>query len=522
VPIAPEQALQELARRAAAQQKAGGVVAAIRAELFDKQVAFLDDRARLKGMLCTRRSGKTAISPRMAVITALQNPRALIRIWAQVRLRAKQLVWQELLFLCARHKIPVYAHETELTLRFNNGAEIRLVGADKDKDAQRKRGDATTLEVVLEAQSWGPFLRSLVEDVAGPSLFDNKGTLCLEGTPGPLPTGYWFYVSGENDKDTRWISRGQQVEGELVGAGWSLHRWSLLDNPMMPRWRGRSDWREEAKRAVKEERDARGWSETHPTYIREYLGRWVRDDSALYYAFDERRNTFDPSTHQPWGEGWNHVLGLDIGWQDATALVAWGFHREDPTLYEAFSWARSGVLVPDVIGQLESLRGLGLNIVKQVADIGGGGRLYVEDMQSRFGVHFEDAQKSKKYDHVLIFNGELLSGRIKLQRGSQLQLEMAALPKDPDWDPLSGKPPGEDPRFDNHCCDAGLYSQRAAWNYLSKKTVPKPKLGTLEELEEREKNYVAELVLKEERKKNPDLYAELPPPTDFWSEDPYA
>jgi hypothetical protein len=45
-------------------------------------------------------------------------------------------------------------------------------------------------------------------------------------------------------------------------------------------------------------------------------------------------------------------------------------------------------------------------------------------------------------------------------------MELAALPKDPDWDPDSGKPPGEDPRFNNHLCDAGLYSWRKALNFI--------------------------------------------------------
>jgi hypothetical protein len=45
---------------------------------------------------------------------------------------------------------------------------------------------------------------------------------------------------------------------------------------------------------------------------------------------------------------------------------------------------------------------------------------------------------------------------------------MVQLPTDPDWpDPEKPeRPPSEDPRFPNHCCDAGLYAFRAAWHYV--------------------------------------------------------
>ena len=475
----PRLAIEELARRGTSLAKSATIVEAIRDELFEQQLQVWDDPSRLKAALCTRRAGKTELWTRYATAKALENPGKLIRIWAQTRLRVKQQLLVPFKHLCARHKIPVEIHETELSIKFDNGAEIRLVGADRDQQAQRKRGDATILEVVLEAQSWGPFLRSLVEDVAGPSLFDNQGIMCLEGTPGPLPSGYWYCVSGENDVDSRWTSEGVEIEEELVGAGWSMHRWSLLDNPMMPRWRGLPNWRERAKVAVREEREAKNWTETHPSYIREYLGRWVRDDSALYYAYDAKRNSYSLEDIQPWGPGWTHCLGLDIGWQDATAITVWGWHENDPHLYEAFSWSASHILADEVVKQIEALNARGFNIIKMVADVGGGGRLYVEDVQKRFGVSFEAAEKTKKFDHVLIYNDQLRSGLIKIQKGSALTQEIICLPKDPDWDPKEGKPPKEDPRFANHVSDSSLYALRACFNYAFKEKEVKPTPGTV-------------------------------------------
>jgi hypothetical protein len=473
VSLDPRDILVELARRQQAAQDAGGVIERIKAELFDKQVALLEDPSRNKAALCTRRAGKTSTWSRYAVIECLRRPGALVRIWAQARLRAKELLWNELRDVCARHSITVDTHETELRVTFANRSEIRLVGADKDKEAQKKRGDKTSLEIVLESQSFGPFLQKLVEDVIEPSLFDLRGTVCMEGTPGPVCAGYWFYVSGDDEEVRRWTSKGREVkDGEAVhtlGANWSCHRWSLLDNPHLPH----------AKEELAALKKKRHWTDDNPTWLREYQAKWVNDTRALYYRWDSVRNSYNLHEKQPWGPGWSHVLGWDIGFDDAMALVVWGWHENDPTLYEAASWAESKVLSDTVVERIREFQQR-FNVVKMVADTGGGGRLFVEEVQSRYGLVFEPAQKQNKYEHVVLMNNDFLTGRIKTLPSSAYSWDVARLPKDPDWDPDSGRPPQEDPRFPNHTTDAGLYAWRYAYNFLSELDTPEPKVGTQE------------------------------------------
>ena len=488
---------EEIARRAVERQKAGVVSSAIRAELFAEQLAFIDDPSRNKAALCTRRAGKTSMWARYCTMRCLEHPRALIRIWGISRLRSKQLLWQEFLDVAARHKVPIKTHETELTIRFANGSEIRLLGADKDKEAQKKRGDKTLMEVILESQLFGPFLRTLVEDVAEPCLFDLQGTMCMEGTPGPVPTGFWYWVTGdESAPDTgTWTSKGMTVptggkdengndEKEMVGAGWSCHRWSLLNNPKIPRWIGNPDWQRVAAEDMVALRRKKGWTLETPTYRREYLGRWVKDDGVLFYKFNDVRNTFTLAETKPWGPGWNHVLGWDLGFRDDMALVAWGWHSSEKVVYEAASWSKAGARAEEVMEQIQRWEKLGFNFLAKVADTGGGGRMYVEDVMSRYSQVFEAAKKTEKVEHVRLMNDELLSGRIKLQRGGEYSMEMASLPKDPDWDPYSGKPQGEDPRFPNHKCDAGLYAFRRVLAHVDFQQEEVPE--TIEELAERE------------------------------------
>lgn len=464
----PRRAAEELARREASLVRASGVTKSIRGELFDKQIAFMDDENRNKAALCTRRAGKTSMWARYCTIVALEKPKSLIRIWAINRLRAKQLLWQEFLDVAHRHLVRVKTHETELTIRFENGSEIRLLGADKDKEAQKKRGDKTRMEVILESQLFGPFLKTLVEDVAEPCLFDLQGTMCMEGTPGPTPTGYWYYISGSDQSPTgSWISPGMLIptgaknevgedEKELVGAGWSVHRWSVLDNPHLPH----------AAAELAAIRKKRSWSIDTPTYVREYRGQWVKDDGVLFYKFNEGRNTFTLSDVKPWGPGWTHVLGWDLGFRDDMALVAWGWHPSKRELYEAAAWSKPGARAEEVMEQIQKWEAMGFNFIAKVADTGGGGRMYVEDVMSRYSQVFEAAKKTEKLEHVRLMNDDFLTGRIKVQSGGAYALELSALPKDPDWDPYSGKAPGEDSRFSNHLCDAGLYSWRRALAHL--------------------------------------------------------
>ena len=484
--------LAEVARRDAERAQVEGLCQQILGELFDKQIDFVNDLSRDKGALCTRRAGKTSMWSRYATVVGLRNPRTLIRIWGISRLRAKQLLWAEFMYLLKRHNVPLAKepNETELTIFLGNGTEIRLLGADKDKEVQKKRGDKTILEVVLEAQLFGPFLKALVDDVVGPCLFDLKGTLCLEGTPGAVCAGHWFTVSGGNDFASRW--QGPD--------GWSMHRWSVLDNPHI------EHRYEELERLKAKKR----WADDNPTYLREWCGRWVNDFGALFYKFDPVRNTYDPKTFQPWGPGWIHTLGWDLGAIDDMALVVWGYHPQHAELYEAFSWKKPGASADEVMTQIKKLRERGLNITKMVADTQGGGKMYVEEVMRRFSETFEPAKKNEKVEHVILMNDDYRGGFIKLARGSALAEEVQTLPIDPDWsaEAVHEKPPHEDSRFPNHCADAHLYAWRACMHYMHREVKPKPNYGSSEWNRQKEAEIVKALAKGHEAQQNVQTWLE--------------
>lgn len=460
--------LRQIHTRFATRASLSSIAAAegILATRFQQQVQFIGSKFRRKAAFCTRRAGKTECVAAYLLTTGLLHRDSLCIFVAITRLRAKQLVWDALKKMAAQFNLcdAKAFNETELTVRLANGSIIRLTGADKIKEADKKKGDKARLVMIDEAQLFpAEVLKYLVEDVYGPSLEDLQGTLCLSGTPGVVCAGYWWDVT--------------QPDRLRRAPGWEVHEWSVLDNPYMGHMRAR----------LPEIKKERGWTDDNPTWLREWCGRWVNDASALFYKFDPSRNTYDElplvdPLGRPVSSGdWQHVLGWDIGLDDAMALVVWGFCQRLPNLYEVHSWAESGVTTPAVMERVRALEQQ-FSIIARVADTGGLGKLIVEEQRQREGMHFEAAKKTEKYSHVELMNDDLLSGRVLLMRGSVLAQEMSVLPKDPNW-PKPGeernKPPREDPRFPNHACDAGLYGWRKAQHWLFTPEQKLPEAGSI-------------------------------------------
>lgn len=488
--VTKREALLEQARRKQAAELAEKTVKEIRKELYDRQIEIMDDPAMNIAVVGTRRAGKTETWPRATVCTALENPGCIVRIWAASRMRCKELVWLKLLDVCNRHLIKVKSHETELRITFDNRSEIRLVGADKDKEAQKKRGDKTMLEIILESQSFGPFLEKLVEDVVEPSLFDARsargtegrpmqGVIIMEGTPGPVCTGYWYWCTGDDgsERKKRWVGVGRKLKydedhEEIKGLGWSCHRLHVLDNPFLPN----------AKQELVRTMQRKGWDVKNPTYLREWCAVWVTDNDALYYKWQLARNGYSFEEMKPWGTGWTHVLGWDVGFNDAMALVVWGWHENDNVLYEVASWSENHVTSQPVVDKIREFQSR-FNIVKMVADTGGSGKAFVEEVQSRHSLVFEPAQKSDKFGFVTLMNDDFITKRIRTLIGSELSRDLGGLIKDRDWDPTSGKPPESDKSAHefSHTTDAALYAWRYAYSFLATKAPEKrPEPGTPE------------------------------------------
>lgn len=412
--------------------------------LMPHQSAFIDDPALQKALGAGRRAGKSETA-KPYLLQAVMSPETVAkrwvkgidppvaRYWAPTRMRARDLMFRPLVRFCHHHGIPIKANETLLTITVPGGGEIRCVGADKDVEAQKKRGDKTVLEVVDEASVYGVFFESMLQDVIMPSLLDYTGVIVVMGTPGVIWEGAWYHINGPGGK---------------LRKAFSQHHFDPFNNTYIPHLQAE----------IEAERVRNGWAKDSPTYLRERRGQWVKDTGALYFHWSDPLNIYRRLPQLSAGKEWDYSLGWDLGNPENMALVLWAFAEGDPYLYEVHS--RQGFdKTEDIADTIEKWDEAVGGIAYRVADFGGVGGVVVDQFEKRHGISFEEARKTDKFGHVVLFNEDLRAGRIKTRPGSMLSKELATLPKDAE------DPKEPDDRFPDHCSMAGLYAWRRAWHW---------------------------------------------------------
>lgn len=395
------------------------------------------------------RSGKTTGSIRWLIMGALESPRSVNVFIGLTREEAKLLAWDEIKDVNDLFGLGLTFNEANLMARAPNGAKIWVTGVDQKKHVRKLRGLKYRRIVLEECGAQGSHLKELVQDVLEPRTVDLNGQICMLGTPNAARAGFFF----------------DAVHAVNGVKGWSHHHWTLFENPYMAH----------ARKWVQEELfDKRGWTPEHPTYRREYLGEWVRDDSAMVYDFQPGRNTYKVL---PEAEKWNCVLGMDIGWRDATAFVVWGWRKGDPNLYLLYAFKRSKITLTRIFKIVEKLR-QSYRLRAIVVDPANAGRAIVEEANERWakeagGIKMEAAKKTEKKAHIELMNDDLNTGRVKILADSPLAEEWTLL----QWDETGED---EDERFENHLADAALYGWRRAQHFRQKPPPEGPPKGSAE------------------------------------------
>lgn len=433
-------------------------------DLFDLQREFIFHTAKRKTLLCSRRSGKTYAAIGYLLKECMDNPGVVCVYIALTRLRAKQLVFNELRRFNQRYRLGIEFNLNELTATFPNSSQIIMTGATDASDIEKLRGGKYALVIVDEAQSFGSFIDAMIDEVIEPALIDLDGTLCLLGTPGAAAAGF-FYDATTHTTAPRKAQADEDepseaaLDGELDVIPWQNFSWTIRENRALVRQRGA----EAIERYLKQLRARKGWTEQHPIYLREWCAQWVRSDDDLVYRFDAKRNTFrDLPTQSPAGKPlqWEYVLGIDLGYNDAFTVSVLAFTKQLPTVY-LVDWFGQSKLIPaqwaEIIGGFVARYAP----VAVVADAGALGKAIVEELKTRYALPIKPAEKSKKVAYIDMLNGDLISARLMLKHGAPHIDEMRLL----QWDPDSNRT-REDPRGSNDRVDSLLYGWRECRHWL--------------------------------------------------------
>ena len=455
--LSKEAILAELKRRREASGTGGSrLVNGMMAMLSELQRSFIMDESRFKIARCGRRGGKTVMGAVYLIKTALENKGVSTLYLGLTRESAKEIVWDVLKNMLNTANIRYHAAESRLKLSFENGSSIRLFGADTPDAKKRLRGPNFKLIIVDECG----FVKEVDELVYTvlPSLADTNGTLCLTSSPGEYLTGLFYEADVGTQKDT-----------------WSSYHWDMRDNPLFqkpalnPKYENRA---EEEMATVISMQFGGDWN--HPAFQREYLGKWVADQTSLVYPAEVTRNIVESGGEYP--EIW-YGMGIDLGSVAANAIVIARYTPYSKEVCFVEAWKQGGLSIDALAGEIATFNEKYKPHVI-VADTGGYGKGIVEELRHRYQLPIQAADKTDKAFHQRIMANDLLSGYVKVLKGLSLVEEWAKIVKDENGEEL--------PNQVNHAADAALYIYRKIYQvHLKAYEVPKTEEQTMmEQLED--------------------------------------
>lgn len=456
-----------------------------------KAWALAKDTHPFSAGLCPRRAGKSYTGALIALIMGLAKPGSISMIISLNLKQLKRLYWESgpsgLWAIARRYGIELQVNHTALKWTLQNGSVGYLMGAENEEQLENMRGLEADLYLVDECKSFIPErLRTMLDVIIEPQRKTRKGRVVLIGTPGYLKGPFWeaTCLTAQDAKGRPLSVAAGQADplGRDPRYYWSRHHWTLQDNSAMPH-----QWDEALV-----EKDKNGWSDDHPIWQMEYLGNWVQSGSGLVYKYLEARPTGrvtwvpqvtpeNPTGLPIEGAPWRLIGGLDIGFNDKTALVIAGYSRKLGELRHVWDHSAPHMIVDDVADMIASAYAqFAPHQIEMIyADTGGLGKMVVESLLRR-GFPIEAAEKREKYDHIELLNSAFLRGEVKIVGSTTLEHQLSTNAWDlrrGDFEQLARNGRlREDDSVENDCADAFLYAFRGSlhgWG-SSKKATPGP------------------------------------------------
>ncbi len=442
--------------------------------MFDKQEAFVTDPCEKVAAVCSRRAGKSVGIAVKICKVAEKYGDCLIPYVTLTKAQGKRILWPEFRRLDKELNLKLKFNQNELSVKFPNGATCFIIGGQEESDLEILRGAKYPAVFIDEAQAFRPFLENAIIDIIEPALLDYNGVLYLTGTPNASCIGYFHDVTNTKRH-----------------GGWSIHHWTARDNPHLPNF---EQWITKRKAHYR-------WTDDSATYVREWCGRWVKDDSALVYQMKDYNllRSF-PDSHD-----WEYVLGIDLGYNDSTAFVVQAYSVATGKIVVVESYKETNLIPSAVAVRVEKLISQ-YDFSHIVADSGGLGKGYVEEMKQRYSLPIESAEKRNKLAYIELLRGDISAGVYQVMRESNRDLldEFALL----QWNEDRSAP---DDRYEDHLSDANLYAYRCCRAYLNDPELTPPKPGTREWYNMQEEQLEASLDAALGRKDRSWLYGDDDP-----------
>lgn len=403
---------------------------------FDKQREFSRDPAKAKAAICGRRAGKTFGHIYDFAEGMQRHSNSSFVFVEKTAKAAKNKLWRPFRRRNLENKWGFEFKEADKEVHAPNGSVLYLAGADKADELDKVRGlEKIQRAVIDECGTQKPMnLEYMAEDVLEPALMDTDGELVLSGTPGPVLIGYWYEVS-----------TGKRP-------GWSIHGWDARENPHM-----------RAAEYFERILTRRKWERDNPRFVREYLGKWVRDLIGKVFAFDPDRNVVPGRPEM--GKGWTTILSMDFGVVHSVAWVVLAYGPYGKTVYVLYSNKKPGQSPTEAA--IETQRVCAVykpDII--IGDTGGMGKAYATEFTKHYDIPMVAADKQEKRASLEFTSDAMKSGLLVSHDGNQtLHEELEGL----QWDEFHKDiAPGQD----DHESEALVYGFKLCPAYANLKDDP--------------------------------------------------
>lgn len=455
--------LAELARRQKIRRRVD-IISEIKKAAFPKQLEYIFDDSRFRSMLCTRRAGKSNANVLDDFKLAAQFPGSRMVYGALTLDSAEDIAWDIYLEFAEKFKVNLKPNKSKRTFEWPNGSRVRFFGLDASEKQMRKiLGQKLLKAGIDECGSITVNMIRVVYQMIMPALADLRphSRLSLLGTAENIPNTFFEAVTTGKEKTVNW----------------SRHAWTAYDNPhMVKQW---TDEIADLKRANPNVIEA-SWFKTH------YLNEWCTDDELRIIAYDHENIINEKPTNQEY----HYILGVDLGFNDATSFTVVAFSFDDPNVYFVESFKDTEMDFTDTANTIKKLQKK-YDFLHYIVD--GANKQGVEEIKKRHGIPLEAAEKSDKATYLRLLKDDLVTKRAFI-------LDKQCEDLKEEWDALQWKneeKKDEDPRCQNHCSDSALYAWRKAYHYTYQEPEPEPDRDSQEymdmleqqEAEEMERQY---------------------------------
>lgn len=360
---------------------------------FDKQLAVFQSASRYRAVVCGRRGGKSYTWAASLIHEGFKYPRSTPLFVCTSRQDARDILEPAMDHLNEMFGLGMWQNKATGDYYLPNGTRIILRGAGTMREINKLRGRKYPCAIIDEGQNFGPDLNYLIDEAIEPATADYHGWIGISGTPGPVRLGPFYDIAEGENKDA-----------------WEHFHWTFFDNPHIPDKEG----------FIKNVMERRRWDESHPSFQREYLGKWIQDDNARAFQMQPHRDiisTFDPAI----ANDWDYVMGIDVGYNDPFAFVV---IAQSQMLGQAF------VVDTHEEGEMTTMEALvraerlcaEYPITRIALDTGGAGKLVAADWRKMSTLPISAAKKTHKASQVSVINGDFQAGKIKITRDKNLKL----------------------------------------------------------------------------------------------------